>query len=75
MEFGNASSLVTPSESSAARRASTSPVCDPGTGSYCVSTSMNSGPGRTCPSMPITHPPSTFMTRGAWSFMLSGKRS
>ena len=27
------------------------------------------------PSMPITHPPSTFMTRGARSFMLSGKRS
>ncbi len=64
-----------PSDSSAASRASMSPVWDPGTGSYCVSTSMNSRTRMDFPSMPMTHPPSTFMTRGARSFMLSGKRS
>ena len=72
-EFGKASSLVTPSDSSAARRASTSPVCDPDTGSYMVSTSMNSRTRMDFPPMPSTHPPSTFMTRGACSFTSSGK--
>ena len=75
MAFGKASSFETPSDSSAASRAGTSPVCDPETGSYCVSTSMNSGTRTDFPSMPITQPPPTFITLGARSFMLSGKRS
>ncbi len=73
--MGNASSLLTPSESSAASRASTSPVCDPGSGSYWVSTSRKAGGRNDFPSMPSTQPPSTFMTRGARSFMVSGSRS
>ena len=40
--WGTPAPWSTPSESSAASRASTSPVCEPGTGSYWVSTSMNS---------------------------------
>ena len=36
---------------------------------------MNSFTSTDLPPVPMTHPPSTFITRGACSFMLSGKRS
>ena len=74
-EFGKASSRWTPSESSAASRASMSPVWDPGIGSYWVSTWMNSLTRIGVVSAATTQPPSTFTTRGARSFIFVGNCS
>ncbi len=56
-------------------RASPSLVEDPASGSYCMSTAVNSRGRNVLPPTVRFHAPSWKTTRGAWSFIDAGNRS